>query len=123
MGTLTLAPEFGGDMLGVEMLSAGRMSMADLDDILFRLATGPKPDPGLPSRPSGVVRPEAFARFRTTWAEAVDVWGDEDTAQEFLRRPHAMLNDRRPIDVVLESDEGARSVEEILGRLKYGSAA
>ncbi len=34
-----------------------------------------------------------------------------------------MLEGRRPVDVVLATDMGARLVEDILGRLKYGSAA
>jgi uncharacterized protein (DUF2384 family) len=34
-----------------------------------------------------------------------------------------MIEDRRPIDVVIESEFGAELVVEILGRLKYGTAA
>jgi uncharacterized protein (DUF2384 family) len=42
---------------------------------------------------------------------------------DFLFRHHPMLQDARPIDAILESSEGARTVNEILGRLRYGSAA
>lgn len=97
--------------------------MTDLDSVLFQLVTGPKSSVYPQSRSSGVIVPEAFNRVQTTWLLAVEVWGDEATAVEFLRRRHAMLHDRKPIDVALESDEGAKLVRDILGRLKYGTAA
>lgn len=34
-----------------------------------------------------------------------------------------MLEDRRPIDVVIQSEIGGELVLDILGSLKYGSAA
>jgi uncharacterized protein (DUF2384 family) len=34
-----------------------------------------------------------------------------------------MVEDRRPIDVVIQSEFGGEIVADILGRLKYGSAA
>jgi putative toxin-antitoxin system antitoxin component (TIGR02293 family) len=34
-----------------------------------------------------------------------------------------MIEDKRPIDVVIQSEFGAEMVVDILGRLKYGSAA
>lgn len=57
------------------------------------------------------------------WSLAVDVWGDEVKARDFLFRPHAMLDDKRPIDVVTQSEFGADAVVDILGGLKHGSAA
>ena len=44
-------------------------------------------------------------------------------ARDFLFRPHPMLEDELPVDVVLRSEFGAELVIDILGRLKYGSAA
>ena len=38
-------------------------------------------------------------------------------------RPHPMIEDKRPIDIVIQSEFGAELVIEILGRLKYGTAA
>ena len=70
-----------------------------------------------------MIAPEASDRAKMIWPLAVEVWGDEATAIEFLGRRHAMLHDRKPIDVALESDEGAKLVQDILGRLKYGTAA
>lgn len=34
-----------------------------------------------------------------------------------------MIEDRRPIDVVIQNEFGAEMVVDILGSLKYGSAA
>jgi putative toxin-antitoxin system antitoxin component (TIGR02293 family) len=63
------------------------------------------------------------ARLTRLWNLAVEVWGSEDEARDFLFRPHAMLEDRRPVDVVIRNEIGAELVLEILQGLKYGSAA
>ncbi len=62
-------------------------------------------------------------RIARVWSAAVDVWGSEENARAFLFRPHAMIEDKRPIDLVIQSELGAEMVLDILGRLKYGSAA
>jgi len=64
-----------------------------------------------------------LARLARVWGLAVEVWQDEAEARDFLFRPHAMLEDRRPIDVVIRSEIGAELVLDILTGLKYGSAA
>jgi putative toxin-antitoxin system antitoxin component (TIGR02293 family) len=64
-----------------------------------------------------------LARLARVWSLALDVWGEESEARDFLFRPHAMLKDNRPIDVVIQSEFGAEMVVDILGSLKYGSAA
>jgi len=64
-----------------------------------------------------------LARVARAWAAALDVWRDEDEARGFLFRNHPMLGDRRPIDLVIQSEFGAEMVTDILGGLKYGSAA
>lgn len=64
-----------------------------------------------------------LARLARVWSVALDVWGNEDEARNFLFRPHAMLEDKCPIDVVIQSEFGAEMVVDILGGLKYGSAA
>ena len=62
-----------------------------------------------------------LARVAQVWAVALDVWKTEEATRTF--RPHPMIEDRRPIDVVIQSEFGAELVVEILGRLKYGTAA
>jgi putative toxin-antitoxin system antitoxin component (TIGR02293 family) len=64
-----------------------------------------------------------LARLARVWALALDVWGQEAEARDFLFRAHPMLEDRTPIDLVIQSEIGAELVLDILGRLKYGSAA
>jgi len=66
---------------------------------------------------------ERLGQLAEVWATAVDVYKDEETARLFLQRPHQLLHGRIPLEVAAESWAGARSVEQILGRLKYGSAA
>jgi putative toxin-antitoxin system antitoxin component (TIGR02293 family) len=64
-----------------------------------------------------------LARVARVWAIALDVWKTEAMTRDFLFRPHPMIEDKRPIDVVIQSEFGAELVVEILGRLKYGTAA
>lgn len=61
------------------------------------------------------------ARLASVWAFAKDVWKSDEAARRWLFEPHMMLEDRRPIDVVLASEFGRPLVEGILGRLKYGT--
>lgn len=63
------------------------------------------------------------ARLAEVWALAREVWGSDEEARAFLFRPHAMLDERRPVDVVLANEFGRPLVEGILGGLQYGSAA
>lgn len=63
------------------------------------------------------------ARLARVWSLALDVWETPEAARGFLFRPHAMLEDGRPVDVVIRSEIGAELVLGLLGRLKYGTAA
>jgi len=63
-----------------------------------------------------------LARVANVWSVALEVWKSDDEARGFLFRPHAMIADRRPIDVVIESEFGADAVADILNGLKYGTA-
>ena len=64
-----------------------------------------------------------LARVARVWGLALDVWQSEEGARDFLFRPHPMIEDRRPIDVVIQNEFGAELVVDVLGSLKYGSAA
>jgi putative toxin-antitoxin system antitoxin component (TIGR02293 family) len=61
------------------------------------------------------------ARLASAWAFAKDVWKTDEATRRWFFDPHMMLEDRRPIDIVLASELGLPLVEEILGRLKYGT--
>jgi putative toxin-antitoxin system antitoxin component (TIGR02293 family) len=65
---------------------------------------------------------DRVARMASLWTIALDVWGSADAAQRFLREPHPLLDGRVPNEVAVDTEIGARTVEDILGRLKYGSA-
>jgi len=65
---------------------------------------------------------ERLARLARVWALAVEVWKTEEGARGFLNRPHLLLGDRTPLDVILESEIGASAVEDVLNRLQYGVA-
>jgi putative toxin-antitoxin system antitoxin component (TIGR02293 family) len=64
-----------------------------------------------------------LARLARVWSAARDVWGDDDEARDFLFRPHPMAEDNRPIDLTIRSEFGAELILDILGGLKYGTAA
>jgi len=63
------------------------------------------------------------ARVARLWSLAREVWQSDAEARDFLFRPHAMLEDRLPVDVIIQSEIGAELVVDILGGLRYGSAA
>ena len=65
----------------------------------------------------------AWRASRRIWSRAVEVWKEPEAARDFLTRPHPMIDDRPPLDVVIRSEFGGELVMEILGRLQYGSAA
>lgn len=66
---------------------------------------------------------ERLARIARVWSMAKDVYKEEELARTFLMRPHQLLEGRVPLEVATENEYGAEAVVEILGRLKYGSAA
>ena len=65
---------------------------------------------------------ERLARLARIWAFALDVWGSEDAARQFLAKPHPLLAGRIPRDFAAETEIGAREVENLIGGLKYGTA-
>ena len=58
-------------------------------------------------------------RLARVFADAVEMIGDEGKAAEWLQTPNRALGGERPLDQ-LDTDVGARTVEDILGRIAYG---
>lgn len=58
-------------------------------------------------------------RMARVYANAVEMIGDEKNAIEWLGTPNRALGGEKPIDQ-LDTDTGARMVEDILGRIAYG---
>jgi putative toxin-antitoxin system antitoxin component (TIGR02293 family) len=77
------------------------------------------------ARPEGRLSAEEgtrLARLAGVWAMALEVWGGEEAARQFMFEAHPLLHGRRPVDVVLANELGRPVVEGILGRLQFGSA-
>jgi putative toxin-antitoxin system antitoxin component (TIGR02293 family) len=58
-------------------------------------------------------------RLARVYATAVEMIGDADKAAKWLRTPNRALGGEVPIDQV-DTDLGAREVENVLGRIAYG---
>jgi putative toxin-antitoxin system antitoxin component (TIGR02293 family) len=58
-------------------------------------------------------------RMARVYASAIEMIGDREKAIEWLRTPNRALGGERPLDQ-LDTDTGARMVEDILGRIAYG---
>ncbi len=72
--------------------------------------------------PLSVEESQKAERVARVFSFAVEVWGDEAKAREFMKKSHPMLDDRTPFEASL-NELGARQVEQILGRLMFGSVA
>lgn len=64
---------------------------------------------------------DRVVRFARVWDLAVSVWKGEDPARAFLLRPHPLLEGRTPLAITLSGEQGGRMVEDVLGRLLYGT--
>lgn len=95
------------------------------DDAALKYAIVPKATLSrrLQSRRLSAEESAKLVRLARAWAFAKDVWRDEKAARRFLFEPHMLLQGRKPIDLVLANEIGAALVTDILGRLRYGSAA
>jgi putative toxin-antitoxin system antitoxin component (TIGR02293 family) len=58
-------------------------------------------------------------RLARVYATAVEMIGDADKAAKWLQTPNRALGGEVPIDQV-DTDMGAREVENVLGRIAYG---
>jgi putative toxin-antitoxin system antitoxin component (TIGR02293 family) len=62
---------------------------------------------------------ERVARLMRVFVRAVNVLDSEDKARGWLARPLAVLGGRAPLSL-MASEQGAREVEQVLGRLENG---
>lgn len=58
-------------------------------------------------------------RLARTQSIADDVFGDRGNAHDWLREPNGALGGERPLDL-LDTEEGGRVVEAVLGRIAHG---
>jgi putative toxin-antitoxin system antitoxin component (TIGR02293 family) len=62
---------------------------------------------------------DRIVRMARVLAHAIEMIGGEEPAVEWLRTPNRALGGEKPLDQ-LDTDMGARMVEDVLGRIAYG---
>ncbi|MBV9267756.1 MAG: DUF2384 domain-containing protein [Acidobacteriaceae bacterium] len=62
---------------------------------------------------------DRLARVERIYQLASEVFADESTAAEWLKRPSRALDGRRPIEL-LDTDAGTQSIEQELRRIQHG---
>ncbi len=101
------------------MLDSGRITAVELDQIVLPRKTLAH------RRKLGTLTPEQsdrLVRVARILALAETTFGSQEKAGLWLRRPTAVFAGERPLDL-LDTDEGAREVETLLGRIAHGIAA
>ena len=101
------------------VLDSGRLTLAELDRIVLPRRTLAN------RRKLGTLTPEQsdrLVRVARVLAAAEETFGNRDKAGAWLRRPTTALAGERPLDL-LDTEEGARAVEFLLGRIAHGIAA
>jgi putative toxin-antitoxin system antitoxin component (TIGR02293 family) len=101
------------------VLAQGRLSPAELNRIVLPRKTLAH------RRKLGTLTPEQsdrLVRVARVLALAEETFGSQAKAATWLRRPTAALDGEPPLDL-LDTDEGARAVETLLGRIGHGIAA
>jgi putative toxin-antitoxin system antitoxin component (TIGR02293 family) len=101
------------------VLDSGFLTLAELDRIVLPRKTLAN------RRKLGTLTPEQsdrLVRVARVIAAAESTFGSRDRAGTWLRRPTTALGGESPLDL-LDTDEGAREVETLLGRITHGIAA
>lgn len=101
------------------VLASGRLSAAEMDRVVLPRKTLAN------RRKAGTLTSEQSDRLIRAarilaWAD--DTFGDPEKARRWLRRATSALGGERPLDL-LDTEEGAREVETLLGRIDHGLAA
>ncbi|MGE0666034.1 MAG: antitoxin Xre/MbcA/ParS toxin-binding domain-containing protein [Sphingomonadales bacterium] len=65
---------------------------------------------------------DRVARFFRIWRRTLDTFGGPDRARRWLERPTRPLGGAAPMSL-LDTEEGARFVEDVLSRIDHGLAA
>lgn len=101
------------------VLDSGSLTPAELDRIVLPRKTLAN------RRKLGTLTPEQsdrLVRVARLIAAAEETFGSRETAATWLRRPTTALGGEIPL-ALLDTDEGAREVEILLGRIAHGIAA
>jgi putative toxin-antitoxin system antitoxin component (TIGR02293 family) len=101
------------------MLDSGRLTAVEMDKVVMPRRTLAN------RRKVGTLTAEQsdrLLRVAHVLAAVEDTFGSIEKAGTWLRRPTQALAGERPLDL-LDTDEGAREVENLLGRIAHGIAA
>ena len=101
------------------VLDSGCLTLAELDRIVLPRKTLAN------RRKLGTLTPEQsdrLVRVARVLAAAEETFGSREKAGTWLRRPTTALAGECPLEL-LDTDEGAREVETLLGRIAHGIAA
>lgn len=71
------------------------------------------------SSPLTPAESDRTVRMARVYANAVEMIGDREKAIQWLNTPNRALGGERPLDQI-DTDLGARMVEDVLGRIAYG---
>ena len=102
-----------------QLLDSGRLTLSELDHTVLPRKTLAN------RRKLGTLTPEQsdrLLRVARIVAAAETTFGGQDKAAAWLRRPTAALDGERPLHM-LDTDEGTRAVETMIGRIAHGIAA
>jgi putative toxin-antitoxin system antitoxin component (TIGR02293 family) len=112
-----------GDGLPVDVIDALIVGKTVTPDEVRRIIMPPK---ALSERRrKGSLTPEQsdrVIRVARIFAEALETFGSREKALTWIRRACSVLGGKAPVDL-LDTEEGARMVESLLGRIAHGLAA
>jgi len=102
-----------------DIIEAGTLSAAEVYDLVLPRKTLSN------RREVGLLSPDQsdrLLRVARVIAQAEDIFGNHEKAHKWLRRPTTPLNEQSPLSL-LDTEQGARIVETLLGRISHGIAA
>lgn len=102
------------------VIRAGTLSASEIHDLVIpRRTLAHRKDKG---QRLTAEQSDRLTRVVRVAARAEEAIGDADKAARWLRKPNRALQGKRPLEL-LESDVGARVVEQVLGRIEHGLVA
>jgi putative toxin-antitoxin system antitoxin component (TIGR02293 family) len=102
-----------------ELIGSGRISRAEADRIVL-----PRKTLSHREKIGTLTADQSDRLLRVTriFAIAEECFGNREKAHAWLRRPTSALSGETPLEL-LDTEEGAREVENLLGRISHGIAA
>ncbi len=102
-----------------EIVQSGAITLGEVNELILPKRTLSR------RRQAGTLTPDQsdkLARVARVVAKAEKTFGNKEKARRWLRRPTAPLNNEEPLKL-LDTEAGARMVEDLLVRIDHGIAA